>query len=865
MLNLKHNFLEVTIKLKSNCWNKDIHRLPCAHLRLSHVLPTWNKKAMHKYLFESSRQQNTSQRRAKTSSRREIVFQVPKKRKKSPLSRLSLVPILTSSQTNLSDPLKSSTESASLSVTAKEFYSRPKSYLEQQYEQKISEFVSANGSNDFEALENTTPEESENQLDEFEIPEKIASPENSGFTEEPIPEIPIEPELIREQMVHGDLSIGLLITLSDRFLNTAHAMVFECNDSAGSELYYSYIKLALSSLHKVLSEQEAKLNPQLELAVCLKLARIYFTETENLDLAEKFLSRSQALLSRHHLDKQLLASDLLQYQILSASNDSNMLAYFKDRLSYYHENDMPGACSLFSFLRAQSQIGSEPAVALNHFKLINQDQNCETNISILALILEANLHIYRGNPLEAKPLLKKAAAQMIPLQCQPQIRGLHLLLTLCFYIQVGDFQKGKDTSKEISKFITRQKRVEWKLWKSSGKVAIELELKKGHKILVDFTWINSDMFVIYFYLLSGVLLLSYDFSHAKASEVFMACQKLTDEKLVSVTSVHSSSGGFGINALTEHFVRLNFIRYTLFYYRTWLDIVHNNEFMGIKSIRNFLANFNNENYSGDELIYYKLLRDRFKYLVALYHLHEGDIKAAKYFFTQLRIQNASGKTLKLINASTKQLGIGIGCEILLGRANQNELFLFSSLHLLAISEYEMSSFTLKNLSESDHTKVAEIRSFLGILKNDLNKAIEKDVKFGIGNSEKVLQYTIKLISCAFEKKSALSLGGILELSNDLAEKRVSNYPEFLKAITRFLEYENCTNRDKRKKLKKQILYAESSSTLSSVLKFLIFSKSQSPRGEAVEQDDLELQFLKCKKSLEVMQEKDEFARSSIIL
>lgn len=788
---------------------------------------------MHKYLFDSSRKRDTSLRHVESSSRREVVFQVPQKRKKLSSSRLSLVLILTSSQPGSSQELHSSLPP--LAISAEDFYMKPKSLLEQQYERKVNEFVSRTN-DDFVQLDSSpVPEKQEDHNAPFDSVIEVPSQQ-----EEPVVLPHITPDLVNKNLQDGSLQAGLLLHNAEYFLDLAQSIVLQCNDLAGSELYFSYIKLALTFLHILLNRYQSSLNPQLELAIKFKLAEIYFTETENLGRAQKFVMASLAVSSRHNLDMQYIASDLLHYRILLAKRDSTLPTYFKDRIAFYSSKKLFGALDVFSLLRAQWCLHNDPDLALNHLRALNQSSSTEPQVQILSLLLEASLHTYRGNPLESKPLLKASAAKMSVLGGPPQLRGLHLLLTLIYYINVGDFQKGKDTTKELSKFIGRQKRSNWEVWSANGQVSCNIKITTKEQVELQMSIFSSEEFVILFYFLSGVLLTSSESSYSKAEKVFDTCLQAIDLRLQTLASQMSHISGFSIRHLSEIIIRLNCIRYSLLYYRTWLQIVSNEDYSGMALIREFLKNYNTDTFSDEELSCYKSVLDRFIYLNALYHLSEGDMQGAKYYFMQVRNSTSHANIQEDEPPKhSNQIDFNIGCEMLLGKDDHNELHLYSSLHLLLICEYEMYLFSNNpNFAKIEHTNVYLCRSFLSTLYSGLHPVMNQGGSSGIGKSEKWLRFTFKIVSLVIQNKDlSTSSPAIKEITEHHLLKDV-NCPTYLKDLSLYLRYQTSTKREEKELLAKQLSNSSSKAALLNLLRVLVLSDVN--RSDDQEYTDLQI-------------------------
>lgn len=786
---------------------------------------------MHKYLFESGRK-DVPQKRQDTSSRREVVFQVPKRRKKTPTSRLSPVSILTSPRLNTPESQIETSKNSSLVMPSKEFYSRPKSLLEQQYEQKVQAFVSSNEA--FEPLDSPTNEETD--VKELTIEEPSVASLGAAPSMVASPAQESSPKITKDSAINlfsqDNIKVGLLLQMSDQFVNEAYKCVLETNDIPGTELYYSLIKLALTCLHNLLENYSEKLNPQLEQVINYKIAKIYFFETQNKDIAEKYVSLALALATRHNLHDLLIASDLLHFKILKSYKPNILLKFLENRISYYLSKNMSGVRDLFSLMKAQSYLSTKTGLALSQLLFLNLRTDVEPTVNILSLLLEASAQIYHGNAIHAKSLLKRASNKYSDISYPSQLRGLHLLLSLYFYIQVGDFQKGKDASKELSKFITRQRRKEWRGWTKDGNIRLQMQITENKHFQFQILWKNSEEFVIEFYLLSAVLFLTNEETYEKASEILQKCVKSIEELLELLISTKKQSLDITMNQLTEMIIRLNYIRYFALYYQIWLEIVHKNDSLRIVFVQEFLKNLHSDTFSEMELSFYCLLEDLYMYLNALHHLAHGDLSAAKFLLLLVR-KNTSVEMDRNLPAFS-QIELGLGCEALLGKGQRSQLFLYSTLHLSLICQFELSicGQGSKSILKED-SLASSCRSLLSTLSTDLESAVQSEASFGVASTDEIFRQTLKLISYT------LSLDGhsrppFSPMRSGRANNK--NPPTVLKAMKLFIEYQTSANRTEKERLLEDLQTISSKVSLVEYIQSSVrnFQPKSSPGGDMIE-------------------------------
>ncbi|RKP28410.1 hypothetical protein METBISCDRAFT_25086 [Metschnikowia bicuspidata] len=681
---------------------------------------------MHKYLFESGRKRD--------AARREVVFQAPKRRKPfrlNPPSRLSLVLIVTSRP--------STAEGDTVAAPAVDFYLRPKSLLEQRYEQRVGLFVG--GGDAFEALE--SPDEGEGAEhtgdtdDDDDDP--IAAGENSA---PPIPPPPTTPALIAERIAapNAELRVGLLLRCADHFVQMTRSPDAHALDMSGVPLYCAYVKLALALLHMLLAHHRAMLHPQLELAVYCSLAETYLCYTEEHDRAEQYVAAALALAGRHGLDTSCLAADLLHCRVLQ-TGDASLGPHLKTRIAHYASRGLYGAADLLSLVRAQDALATDPGIALGILWKLTAAQGSEPHVRLLALLLEASLHIYRGDTGEAKPLLKSAAAAAA--QSPPPVRGLHLMLTLYYYVQTGDFSKGKGSSRELSRFILRQKRAEWAAWGADGSLNVNVELGAAETATCRVSWLAPADFVTVFYLLSAVLLLTNENSHAKAAAVLEKCVDAGDTRLRELEAA-SAPPGLSPRALSRSIVCLNHLRCCAVFYRTWLQMYHHEDFLRILHVKALLGR--PEPAQPAERACFRLLQPRLQYLCAVHRLALGDVSAAKYLFLKVYTQAAGAYSPA---RAAQQVALGVGCELVLVPAH-NELRLYAAVHLLLLCEHEMRVFGKH--PHLVHAGAAACRSLMGVLHTYLDWAAGR--RTGTACADTRLRQTYAVLTAALASNPA---------------------------------------------------------------------------------------------------------------
>lgn len=773
---------------------------------------------MQRNLYETGRRKHPL-KRVLQSSKREIVLDAPRKKLKSRScsrpnsSSLDQVLILTSSRPN-SRENDSKTHKKIAAVSTTRFYEPPKTLLEKQYEQNLSKFLPTCSDTEFSVLLDLGLEGGDtkeidkadfNKTDESKNLEPVDLHE-----EEPGEEM--SPELLTllcgQTAQATDFQIAMLVKISDFFLQKSHSTVLDANDIQGTKAYYSYIKSALKALLILAKNYSTKLNLDLELVVCLNIAKIYFFETDNLELADTYINRAISLANRNSLTKISVTCELLYCQILEQSDPGLLEAFLTEKHSSYVKRNMQSIADLFALIRSTHLIVSSPTTGHVLLQSLSIQREVQPIIRTLSLLYQADLHLYRGSPQTAQELLQKMEVSQENLA--DQFLAMYHLVQLSTFVQLHQITAGKEYVQRISEFISNQRKNHWPGWNEDGSVNMQLIQEETH-IPFALRGLNSDEFVIMFYFLSGVLFLSERSNFKKAHKVFTSCLEIIELQLEELTQARAGIRNFSLRLLTGKIVRLNYVRYSVYYYRTWLSFMDKNDFSGIRFLQLFINDFDEDNFTKEELSYYKLLIPRFLLLTAMYFQAQGDLTASKYYYLRVRKLCSSKCNQDSLNISYLQRGLGIGCESMVPMDGNSELFMFATLHLLQITEYEIKSFST---SQNPHSKskLASSRKLLGDLYHDLSKAIDTPAKTSsfksFASTNAMIKLSFKVLSCVYLHRDSVNSFTIHDSSlvADVEHliKDVSS-GEFISVLGAFVLYNTSLNFDQRNELLSECL------------------------------------------------------------
>lgn len=768
---------------------------------------------MQRNLYEKGQRKHPL-RRVLQSTKREILLDAPRRKPKSRSSSrpsssgLDNILILTSSRPNSRENEGKTKKIAAVSTAR--FYETPKTLLEKHYEQNLSKFLPIASDTEFSPLLELGLE-SGHKLEEIDMPDspKVVESkklEDSDQEEEVKEEMSSEllTQLCADTGKGTDFQIAMLVKISDFFIQKAHSTVLDANDIQGTKVYYSYIKTALKALLILVKKYNTKLKLDLELVICLNIANIYFYETNNLELADAYINRAISLANRNSLTQIAVTSELLYCQILEESDSSLLEAFSTEKHSYYVKRNMHSIAELFGLLRSSHLLVTSSTIGHVLLQSLSVQPDVHPVIRMLSTLYQADLHLYRGCPQTAQELLQKMEVSQVKLP--DQFLAMYHLVQLSTLVQANQIKKGREYVQHISEFISNQRKNSWPGWNEDGSVNMHLVQDETH-VPFALRGLNSDEFVIMFYFLSGILFLSERSTFKKANKVFTSCLEIIELQLEELTQARAGARNFSLRLLTGKIVRLNYVRYSVYYYKVWLSFMDKNDFSGVLFLRLFINDFDEDNFTKEELSYYKLLIPRFLLLTAMYFQAQGDVTASKYYYLRVRQLCSSQNTSHTSHdISYLQRGLGIGCESMAPSDGNSELFMFATLQVLQITEYEIKSFSTSQNPDAK-LKLAAGRNLLGDLYHDLSQALDSTTKTSsfksFLSSNALFKLSFKVLSCiylhrGFSNNTTIHDPSLVAEVEHLLKESPSG--EFISVLGAYVLYNTSLNLEKRNEL-----------------------------------------------------------------
>lgn len=684
-------------------------------------------------------------RRVASASKREIEINPNKRSRPSSRDSTDLNAILTSlasrssSRPNSGKDYRTKAATVAPPISDLEFYLnsakqtfKHKSQFERNYEEKVQKFLLTDGVSEFSPLdlevsavslfppslacERAIKDDSQDQEENRAEPE-VEVPTGATFDEDTT----ITPELIAKETQNPLFVCGYLLKSADLFLDQAHRIVLSANYLEGTKAYFRLVKAALKALHIVIAQYQPHLRPEQAASVFYRIAKIYLDETENYSSAERYAKKSMTIASKHNLVLFMVAAELLCAKVLEVSDPPLLKAFLKERQILHEQEGRLSVSSLFVLKRIESANPTEFASILQALEKTNCS-SVDPMLHSLSLLLQAKLHIAQGSLKVADLKLHECRGVFLRIgEIPPQLKAMLYLQYLSLCTQKNDYKHGRKWIQKLTDLVKKQRENKWHSWCDDGAVPISLSTDTIESVSFLLQWIGPDELIPTIYLSCGVYYINESTELGKAKKILDTCVGDVEKGLKALTSTQQDSRKFGISHLTNKIVRLSCLKFLAVYYQAWLGLMSSSDFSGMKFITAFISSYNLESFTAEELWYYNFLLPPFHYLLAMMHQAQGDLKAAKGHFMKARNLTVRGSPVP-VDLMHLQNALGLGYKT---SDSLSELYIYSTLHLLIISEYEFRSLTqVPNSSPQHEQTLRKSRSTLAYLHTEMTKIME---------------------------------------------------------------------------------------------------------------------------------------------
>lgn len=636
------------------------------------------------------------------------------------------------------------------------------------------------------------------------------------------------------------LTIKKLFNLSNFFLNKAHKIVLSTRSKKGCYNYFKLIKLSIKSLLLIFDKFKLSLTTEVKIILFLKLAKCYFSETNNIKVADYYVNKAFFIASRSNLVHLRFLCEFLTLQILNKSNQNLFFNYLNKKIGYYKGLDLNNYSNLLCILKINELLTCNYNVGLMTLQNFSESNNIDTLTKILSLLYQSSLLLYRGSPKNSFDLLNKVQLLFDNYKEQVPIQIFSMFYILKFYncIQLSNHEEVKVILQKIIEIIISGQNSNWSDWNENSifEIKIPLNNNTAETYLIYYVkWLNSDEFVIMFYFLMGLSSLFQNFNLKKTKKIFDKSLLIINEQINNLKYDSNHKIKLEIFNLSKKILKIEFIKYNIYIYQVWLCFL-NNDFSSIHILNDFIYKFNNRKFTEEQVTCFNLLIPKIIYLFALYYQNKNDVQAAKYFF--LKVYNLTNIKLGIVDikSSFLQFSLNIGCESIEPKNLFNELFVFSTIHSLILNEFELHFFS--NYDNDSKNKLFNESYKLNVeLKKNLDSAFQKvncinSFSSNFVHSNNFLTATYNILSLIKLRKKneednindCINESELNKMQEIQTKKKLLFYP-FLNNLFTFLIYKNTSDIKKKNcYLEKcfEILSVSTQSNKDKLLKILIF-------------------------------------------
>ncbi|CCE79525.1 Piso0_001596 [Millerozyma farinosa CBS 7064] len=521
----------------------------------------------------------------------------------------------------------------------------------------------------------------------------------------------------------NEMIVDLLLTNSDFYLKKAHQTVPHSNTPQGVSTYQKFVKLSIKSLLILIRRYDKALNPYLESVIYLKLASIYYEETDNLNRADDYANKAIAITTRNNFSSLKFAAEVLAAKVLERSRPGLALNYLSDKIKSYNSSGSMHLGNLLAILKTGILLQEDYSAGLVALQSLSALDIVDPATKVFCLLLQANLHLTDASPVVAISLCNEESTLFEHLQSYPQLMAMCLLHKLCGHLQAGYLKQGKEMINKISDFVQNQQNTGWRWWSEDGiiNITIGITFDETYSARYGIPWINSDEFVILFYMLSGVLLLRTNNKKRKAKQIFEKCLEMVSNKLSETgeRNQHKTTMiAFSMWHYYEKILFLETVRYKINFYETFMDFLEGRfSSTGFTELRNV---YHNLRFVSTDVINYSIHNTEVYYTYALFFQYYGKISRSKYYYLKILSEVLNGKSSPKTTLSfSKMASKG---ETQNRKWLHSEIYGFSLINLKSIIDFEIYRIPedSRKVGSSSLNRLLELKD---IVDNDLNSIV----------------------------------------------------------------------------------------------------------------------------------------------
>lgn len=458
-----------------------------------------------------------------------------------------------------------------------------------------------------------------------------------------------------------------------KLLRTSDAYISKSKDDLLHR--YTLLSYALKCLEFILHHYSEYLTPQLELLTYLKIA-IALVESEVPEKAEAYLLRLLKLSKRNNLVSISFVSEFIGGQILAKNNPKLSISYVEEKITRYDELGLHQLSDLFRVLKVTSYMHFNPIGATNALLTLSERHSVDPFLRGISLLYLCNVLSYTDPAYDCKEKLDKAQELLFKNKRSPiQLRAMLLLLKFSILVKSGSHEESEIVMNELNVLVSAQHSEKWVEWKETGTFQIELPLPISDgeitTIFCEASWLTSNEFVIIYYALTALKMLVHNPKGNASSRALQYCRDLIDNEIQQ-----SSSNG----VLSS---RIAHLRDTIIVYQAWSSFLK--EKPNFNSEIEEIVRVHNRNELKDiKLLVTDDTISNILYLFGISSLADKHRETAEYYF--LLLKNRKSVDANVGNECMRAYSV-LAPPHLSGISKTDELKVFSTIHLLLLSEY----------------------------------------------------------------------------------------------------------------------------------------------------------------------------------
>ncbi|CAK9440285.1 uncharacterized protein LODBEIA_P43850 [Lodderomyces beijingensis] len=476
------------------------------------------------------------------------------------------------------------------------------------------------------------------------------------------------------------LKVSYFLQQSSHFISAAHEHLARFKQNYNWENYHKLVKAALRCLMLLWRKYEKDMTPRQRIVVCYRIAEIYLNETESFEVAEKYINMAIKICKSEELVEQEFYCDLLLIKVLEKTNVAVAIEHVEMKISEYGEKKI-GGCQLFAecltLIRVHYSLVDDFPVASIKLQRLVKGKQLHPSLHILASIYQAGLLIHRGDPVRAITILKEV--DQVQLGSSHPFKAYLLLTTMLALLTSNDIPGAKRVLNELAFVRDESKKTNWDQWSANGETKIKIKIKvdeKEDQLTFSFPWLLKSEFLAITYFYSGLIYLNDRRTNAR--DYFKKALISTKEDLNS-------------NRLAPmRFLRDRLVKSKTF--RSFIQLYQQYYAFGMDDYRALyikdLVTLNNKGIPRFEYLYLKPQLPITNYIFALYCHRKGDLQAAKYYYALVRNMTIDVDKNTDNLESLNQLTSGVECDSCRPQGKFNELYIYSSLQLVVLLDYE---------------------------------------------------------------------------------------------------------------------------------------------------------------------------------